>query len=149
MNTKDNFENLNLNEDLIKGVYLYGFTHPSKIQIKGIDAINTGTDSIIQSQSGTGKTATYLLGVLNRIDPQINNCQGIIITPTRELADQVFEVATSLSKFTDYKITKCIGGTNVQQNKNDLKDANVIIGTLGRLHHMINDCKYNIHHLNA
>ena len=147
MNTNDNFEKLNLNSNLIKGVYLYGFTQPSNIQIKGINAINTGTDCILQSQSGTGKTATYLLGVLNRLDEMINNCQGIIITPTRELADQVYSVATNLSKFTKFKITKCIGGTDVNQNKNDLKDTSVIIATLGRLTHMINDTKYNIHNL--
>ena len=146
MNIKDNFENLNLSDDLIKGIYLYGFNEPSKIQIKGITSINTGTDCILQSQSGTGKTATYLLGVLNRIENNLN-CQGIIITPTRELANQVYEVATSLSKFTTYKISKCIGGTNVMENKIELKNANIIIGTLGRLFYIINDTKYNIHKL--
>ena len=49
----DNFDSLNLNEDLLKGVYLHGFTQPSKIQIKGIGSINTGKDCILQSQSGT------------------------------------------------------------------------------------------------
>jgi superfamily II DNA/RNA helicase len=135
----DNFENLNLNEDLVKGIYLYGFNQPSKIQIKGINSINTGSDCIIQSQSGTGKTATYLLGILNRLDNTINNCQGIIITPTRELTNQVYEVAISLSKFTNYKISKCIGGTNFIQNKNELKNTSLIIGTLGRLYHIINE----------
>ena len=67
MDNKKNFEGLNLNEDLIKGIYLHGFTQPSPIQIKGIESINTGKDCLLQSQSGTGKTATYLLGVLNRI----------------------------------------------------------------------------------
>ena len=143
----NNFENLNLNENLLKGVYLYGFTQPSSIQIKGIQSINTGTDCIIQSQSGTGKTATYLLGILNRLDQSIENCQGIIITPTRELTNQVFDVANSLSKYTNYKITKCIGGTDFNQNKIELKKTSIMIGTLGRLHHIINDYKYNIHNL--
>ena len=68
MDSKKNFEGLNLNENLVKGIYLYGFTQPSPIQIKGIESINTGKDCLLQSQSGTGKTATYLLGVLNRIE---------------------------------------------------------------------------------
>ena len=84
---KNDFETLNLNENLIKGVYLYGFTKPSNIQITGINSINTGKDCILQSQSGTGKTATYLLGALNRIDIAENKCQGIILTPTHELSD--------------------------------------------------------------
>jgi superfamily II DNA/RNA helicase len=143
---KNSFEKLNLNNDLIKGIYLYGFNEPSKIQIKGITSINTGNDCIIQSQSGTGKTATYLLGILNRIESN-SSCQGIIITPTRELANQVYDVANNLAKFTNYKITKCIGGTNVNDNRMELKNTNIIIGTLGRLFHMINDTKFNFNKL--
>jgi superfamily II DNA/RNA helicase len=141
----DNFDSLNLNENLLKGVYLYGFTQPSKIQIKGIGSINTGKDCILQSQSGTGKTATYLLGVMNRIDPMENGCQGIIITPTRELADQVYDVAGNLAKYTNYKISKCVGGTDVNQNRNELKNSSVVIGTIGRIYHMITEKKINIH----
>ena len=100
MDIKKDFEELNLSEDLLKGIYLYGFTKPSKIQIIGIKSITTGKDCILQSQSGTGKTATYLLGVLNRIDVTNPKCQGIIITPTRELSEQVYNVAISLSKYT-------------------------------------------------
>jgi translation initiation factor 4A len=138
----NNFDNLIIYDKLLKGVYLYGYTSPSKIQIKGISSINTGNDCILQSQSGTGKTATYLLGVMNRLDVTNNNiCQGIIITPTRELTNQVYEVALCLSKFTDFKIVKCTGGTNINDNKNNLKESNLIIGTLGRLYHMITEKK--------
>lgn len=141
----DNFDSLNLNEDLLKGVYLHGFTQPSKIQIKGISSINTGKDCILQSQSGTGKTATYLLGVMNRLEPTENYCQGIIITPTRELADQVYTVAGNLLKYTNYKVAKCVGGTDVNQNRTDIKNSALIIGTLGRIYHMITEKKINIH----
>jgi superfamily II DNA/RNA helicase len=143
----DNFDSLNLNQNLLKGVYLHGFTQPSKIQIKGIGSINTGKDCILQSQSGTGKTATYLLGVLNRLEPTEKACQGIIITPTRELASQVFDVATNLSKYTDYKIAKCTGGTDINLNRNELKTASIVVGTIGRIYHMINEKKINIHKL--
>jgi len=143
MENDNNFDNLNLNKDLLKGVYLYGFIKPSNIQKKGINAINTGQDCILQSQSGTGKTATYLLGVLNRLD-NTSSCQGIIITPTRELAGQVYNVACNLSKFTNYNIVKCTGGTNINENKHELKNGNLIIGTLGRIYHMIDENKINI-----
>lgn len=141
----DNFDSLNLNADLLKGVYLHGFTQPSKIQIKGIGSINTGKDCILQSQSGTGKTATYLLGVMNRLEPTETGCQGIIITPTRELADQVYTVAGNLAKYTNYKISKCVGGTDVNNNRNELKSSALVIGTLGRIYHMITEKKINIH----
>ena len=145
--TELSFDSLNLNENLLKGVYLYGFTQPSKIQIKGIMSINTGRDCILQSQSGTGKTATYLLGVLNRLEPEEKVCQGLVITPTRELASQVFDVATDLAKYTDYKFAKCTGGTDVMQNKTDLKTCSIVIGTIGRIFHMICEKKINVHKL--
>jgi superfamily II DNA/RNA helicase len=140
----DNFDNLNLNEDILKSVYLYGFKAPSKIQIKGIESINTGKDCILQSQSGTGKTATYLLGVINNLD--INKI-SIIITPTRELAEQVFNVATNLSKYTKYNIIKAIGGTNINELRANIGKANLIIGTLGRIYHMIIEKRININKL--
>lgn len=138
------FDNLNLQEEILKGVYLYGFKKPSKIQLQGIKALNTSKDCLLQSQSGTGKTATYLLGVLNRFEKN-KNCQGIIITPTRELGEQVFSVANEISKYTEYKIACCIGGTNIKKNISDLKNANLVIGTLGRIAHMqsINKINYN------
>jgi len=142
-----NFDSLNLNENLLKGVYLHGFTQPSAIQVKGINSINTGKDCILQSQSGTGKTATYLLGVMNRLDPNDKNCQAIIITPTRELADQVYNVACNLSKYTEYKIVKCVGGTDINQSLNELKTATVVVGTIGRIYHMITSKKINTHKL--
>ena len=129
------FDSLNLNENLLKGVYLHGFTQPSKIQIKGISSINTGRDCILQSQSGTGKTATYLLGVMNRLDSTEKGCQGLVITPTRELATQVYEVASNLAKYTEYKIARCMGGTDISTSKQELRDATMVIGTIGRIHH--------------
>jgi superfamily II DNA/RNA helicase len=140
-----NFDSLNLNENLLKGVYLHGFTQPSKIQIKGIGSINTGRDCILQSQSGTGKTATYLLGVMNRLEVDEKSCQGLIITPTRELANQVLTVAENLAKYTEYKIVRCTGGTDVNQTRQDLKTATIVVGTIGRIFHMIVEKKINIH----
>ena len=148
METKtNNFDSLNLNENLLKGVYLHGFTQPSSIQVKGINSINTGKDCLLQSQSGTGKTATFLLGVMNRLVPEDKCCQGMIITPTRELADQVYNVACVLSKYTDYKIVKCIGGTDITQLQNELKTATIVVGTVGRIYHMVTNKKINIHKL--
>ena len=136
-----NFDNMNIHPDILKGLYLYGFKKPSDIQIKGITAINTGRDCIIQSQSGTGKTATYLLGVINKID---NNSRALIITPTRELAKQVYDVAVSICKYSNHTISLCVGGTEIT-NYHD----NIVIGTIGRILHMITLKKLSINNLST
>jgi len=146
MEKQKSFESLNLSELLIKGVYLYGFTQPSSIQIKGIESINTGKDCLLQSQSGTGKTATYLLGILNRIEEN-DKTQSIILAPTRELCTQIHDVAVALTKFTKIRIEKSVGGTNINETKDKLRKANVVIGTLGRLHHMIMEKTIHLHSL--
>ena len=146
MDVQKDFEGLKLNEGLIKGVYLYGFTQPSSIQIRGIEAINTGKDCLLQSQSGTGKTATYLLGVLNRIEEN-DKQQAIILAPTRELCEQIYNVAIELSKLTKITVEKCVGGTTISNSKDKLRKANLIIGTLGRLHHMMSEKTINLHNI--
>ena len=137
----DNFDNMNIKPDILKGVYLYGFKKPSSIQIKGITAINTGKDCIIQSQSGTGKTATYLLGVINSIN---DTSRALIITPTRELAKQVYDVAVSLCKYSNYTISLCVGGSEIITHHD-----NIIIGTIGRIQHMISLNKLVINNLST
>ena len=143
------FEDLNINSNLLKGVYLYGFKNPSIIQIKGIQAISTGKDCILQSQSGTGKTGTYLLGVLNKIDHNKKSCQIIVIVPTRELADQVVTVCQKFIKYTSINMASCIGGTNIKSNLYKLKKAHMIIGTTGRIEHMIKLKYLNLINLNT
>ena len=140
------FSNLNLSESLLKGVYLYGFKKPSKIQVEGIKAINTGKDCILQSQSGTGKTATYLLGVLNRIEEN-DKTQGLIITPTRELSLQVHLVASEISKYSKIRVQLCTGSVNINETRTKLKSANLIIGTLGRIYHMLQENRINFYNL--
>ena len=143
-NKLNSFESLKLKDNLVEGVYLYGFKKPSQIQIKGIESINTGRDCLLQSQSGTGKTATYLLGVLNRLE-EGKACQGIIILPTRELAEQVYNVATQIAKKSPYKIELCMGGKSINWSK--LKSANLLVCTTGRLYHLIDDNKIKLHNL--
>jgi superfamily II DNA/RNA helicase len=137
MTDEYSFDKLKLSPDLLKGVYLYGFNKPSKIQVEGIELIKSGADCILQSQSGTGKTATYLLGSMEK--------NSIILTPTRELALQVYDVATTLSKYMpEIKIELCIGGTDLFKNKQGLKAATILLGTLGRMHHITIDTKMNL-----
>ena len=142
MNT--NFEDLNLNPKLVEGVYLFGYKKPSKIQIEGINIINTGKDCLIQSQSGTGKTATYLLGLLNRLDEN-TKLQGLIILPTRELADQVYNVALQIVQKTKLNVCLCIGGKDIDYSF--LRKSNLLIGTTGRIQHLIELNKIKLNNL--
>lgn len=135
--SNNNFDSLCNSEDILKGIYLYGFKEPSRIQKEGIESISSKSDCILQSQSGTGKTATYLIGVLNRLNEGLK--AGLILTPTRELAVQVYNVAIELTKFTKFKVDLCIGGTEIINYNN----SNIIIGTLGRINHMFNIKKIN------
>jgi superfamily II DNA/RNA helicase len=137
-----NFDNLNIKPDILKGLYLYGFKKPSDIQIRGIESISTGRDCIIQSQSGTGKTAIYLLGVVNSVSSDMTR-KALIITPTRELAKQVYDVATSICKYSTITMSLCVGGTEITSYHD-----NIVIGTVGRIQHMMSLKKLNILKMN-
>ncbi|KAM7289982.1 hypothetical protein ISCGN_030110 [Ixodes scapularis] len=83
------FDAIGLREDLLRGIYAYGFEKPSAIQQRSIKPVIKGRDVIAQAQSGTGKTATFSIGVLQTIDTQMRETQALILSPTRELAGQI------------------------------------------------------------
>lgn len=85
----DSFDDMNLREALLRGIYAYGFEKPSAIQARAIMPSCTGRDVIAQAQSGTGKTATFSISVLQQIDINLKECQALVLAPTRELATQV------------------------------------------------------------
>lgn len=134
------FEDLNLKESLLRGIYGYGFEEPSSIQKKAIKPVIEGKDVIAQSQSGTGKTATFTISILQRVDEDSNACQAIIIAHTRELAHQILFVCQSLSLYMDkLKISLCIGGTDTSKSSKSLEGSQIVIGTPGRIIKMIKD----------
>jgi superfamily II DNA/RNA helicase len=130
---KITFETLNLKEELLRGIYAYGYEKPSLIQANSIPHINAKRDIVAQSHSGTGKTASFGIGVLQTIDTTSNYVQAIIVAPTRELADQSNDVISSLGSFMSVKTCVSIGGSSVHENRYRLKNAHVVIGTPGRL----------------
>ena len=133
------FEDLNINDELLRGIYSYGFEKPSSIQHKGIPYIVEGKDLIAQSQSGTGKTGSFTIGILNKIDSSIKKTQYIVIAPTHELANQIYNVFENLSSYMEVSLCKVVGKTNMQKSISELqKDPQIIIGTPGRILDMIN-----------
>jgi len=135
----ENFENLNLKDNLLRGIYALGFEKPSVIQQKAILPILDGHDEIAQAQSGTGKTATFSIGMLNKIDESVQETQGLILAHTRELALQIYNVLKGLSNFMDVTYNLCVGGSLIKDNIDELlRKPHIVIGTPGRVLDMIN-----------
>jgi len=137
--TVETFEDLNLKTNLLRGIYGVGFVKPSIIQQKGILPVIQGKDTIAQAQSGSGKTATFSIGVLQNIDEDDLKTQALIIAPTRELATQIADVVNKLGFYMKAKVHLCVGGTSVIEEKNKLKEGcHIVVGTPGRIKDMIN-----------
>jgi len=134
----DNFDNMGLTEDLLRGIYAYGFERPSAIQQRAILPLRKGLDMIAQAQSGTGKTATFTIGILSRLDLNQLECQALIIAPTRELAQQIQKVVLALGDYLNVRCHACIGGTRVKDDITKLQSGvHIVVGTPGRVYDML------------
>jgi len=132
------FDAMGLREDLIRGIYAYGFEKPSAIQQRSIRPIVKGRDVIAQAQSGTGKTATFSISVLQSLDTQVRETQALVLSPTRELAQQIQKVILALGDYMSVQCHACIGGTNVGEDIRKLDyGQHVVSGTPGRVFDMI------------
>jgi translation initiation factor 4A len=131
--TFQSFDDMDLKDELLRGIYGYGFENPSAIQQRGIVPIIRGRDTIAQAQSGTGKTATFTIGVLQRLDNSIRKCQALILAPTRELANQIQKVAMALGDYLKVVSHACVGGTSVREDMRILQDCQLVVGTPGRV----------------
>ncbi|KGM94409.1 DEAD/DEAH box helicase [Clostridium botulinum] len=129
-----NFKELGISEDIIKVLNSQGVTTPTPIQEKSIKLVKDGNDVIAEAQTGTGKTFAFLLPMFENISPNINTIQGLIVTPTRELAIQITEEATKLKKAKDLNILSAYGGKDISSQLKKLKgNIHLIIATPGRL----------------
>lgn len=98
-----------------------------------------GHDVIAQAQSGTGKTATFSISILQQIDLSTKGCQALILAPTRELAQQIQKVVIALGDYMNIECHACVGGTNVREDMAKLQEGvQVVVGTPGRVYDMIN-----------
>ena len=144
------FDDMKLKKSILQGIYAYGFEKPSGIQQKAIVPLSKGNDIIAQSQSGSGKTGTFSIGVLERIIVEEENTQALILAPTRELASQIYTVIKSLGLYVEnLNIQLVIGGVNETEFNRWGKQKNyhIIIGTPGRVLDNIVRKKLNIDYL--
>lgn len=136
------FTSLVLNPALLKAIEELGYEKPTPIQLKAIPAILQHHDVMAGAQTGTGKTAAFTLPILHHLlsQPATNQAKALILTPTRELAQQVFNNIETYAKFTQIKAALLYGGVSINpQIKAINAGANIIVATPGRLlDHLIN-----------
>ncbi|KAJ2762160.1 RNA helicase, partial [Coemansia nantahalensis] len=132
------FDSMGLKEDLLRGIYAYNFERPSAIQQRAIVPIVSGRDVIAQAQSGTGKTGTLGISILQRIDTKLREAQALVVSPTRELATQTQGVIAALGDYMNVQCHACIGGTKMGDDIRKLEHGqHVVSGTPGRVYDML------------
>ena len=135
----EKFDDMNLKETLLRGIYAYGFEKPSAIQQRAIMPCIKGKDVIAQAQSGTGKTATFVISILQQMEMDDRECQALVLAPTRELAQQIHKVVIALGDYMDLQCHACTGGGSVKEDFRKLEQGqHVVVGTPGRVLDMIN-----------
>lgn len=135
--TIQEWDQLQLKEDLLRGIYAYGFEKPSTIQKEAIEPIIRGSDLIAQAQSGSGKTGSFCISTLQKVDTEINEIQALILSPTRELAIQSKQVMQDIGRnMSKLNVKTFVGGSPIRDDIRILKSRNqphVILGTIGRI----------------
>ena len=129
------FEELQLDDRIIRAITEMGFEEASPIQAQAIPVVLEGRDIIGQAQTGTGKTAAFGLPLLQRVDPKVKKLQAIVLLPTRELAIQVAEELRRFAKFMHgIKVLPIYGGQDIVRQIRALKDGTqIVVGTPGRV----------------
>jgi|EP00669_Euglena_mutabilis_P008921 translation initiation factor 4A len=136
------FDEMPLHTNLLRGIYSYGFEKPSAIQQRAIVPFIQGGDIIAQAQSGTGKTGAFSIGLLQRMDMTKKSVQGLVLSPTRELAIQTEQVISHIGDFlADGNTNFCatfVGGTRVFDDIRKLESGVIVaVGTPGRVYDVI------------
>ena len=141
------FEIFNLNPNLIDAVKDLNFNKPTEIQNRIIPRIKKGTNLIGQSQTGTGKSHAFLLPLIDLINTDIKEPQSIVVAPTRELAQQLYKVASHLASFqSDIKVSLFIGGTDIEKDKQRTnQQPQLVIGTPTRINDLAQSGHLHIH----
>ncbi|MBP5444603.1 MAG: DEAD/DEAH box helicase [Acholeplasmatales bacterium] len=129
------FNEMNIQVGLKKAIELLGFTTPTDIQNEAIPKALEGFDLVGEAKTGTGKTFSFAIPMIEKIDTKNNNIQGLVMLPTRELALQVYAEYVKLLKFNrDVKVTTIYGGQSYDKQLKDLKaKPHIVIGTPGRI----------------
>jgi len=128
------FNDLPLSKDVLKGIRALGFEKPSPIQAQSILPLLEGRDVIGQAQTGTGKTAAFGIPMVESIDLSDKRVQGLVLAPTRELAIQIADHISRISRYTGIKVCPIYGGQKINRQINQLRrGVHIVVGTPGRV----------------
>ena len=128
-----NFNDLPLSKDVLRGIKALGFENPSPIQAQSIMPLLEGRDVIGQAQTGTGKTAAFGIPMVESIDLSDKRVQGLVLAPTRELAVQIAEHISRISRYTGVRVCPIYGGEKINRQIQQLKrGVHIVVGTPGR-----------------
>ena len=133
------FETLGLSQPVIQALELKGYDTPTPIQAQAIPTVLTGRDLLGIAQTGTGKTAAFMLPSIDRLvaadkRPKPRHCRMLVLAPTRELASQIAESARDYARFAHLKVVTVFGGTSVNKNRQEVaRGVDILIATPGRL----------------
>ena len=131
----ESFEALGLRNELLQAVTTLGYKTPTSIQAQAIPVLLSGNDMMGQAQTGTGKTAAFTLPMLHHMDADNDGVQGLVLAPTRELANQVARATYEYGQYcNDVRVLSIYGGQSYSRQIRRLKDgANIVVGTPGRM----------------
>ena len=145
------FKNFNLSDTILKAVHEKGYDTPTPIQQQAIPEILSGSDILGSAQTGTGKTAAFCIPILQRLmltTKGTKHIRALILTPTRELAAQVYENLRAYGKYLPLRSTVIFGGVSQYHQEKELKRGiDIVVATPGRLHDLINQRIINLSHL--
>lgn len=135
------FRSFSLCNEIIEGIKRMGYKNPTPIQRKAIPSIMSGFNVIAHSRTGSGKTAAFVLPIIQRLKEhsKIVGCRCLIVCPTRELAHQTMSFCRKLGKFTNLKYALLVGGNELEgQFERLAQNPDIIIATPGRIvHHLV------------
>jgi superfamily II DNA/RNA helicase len=140
------FEELNLKPEIMLGLKEMGFEKPTKIQERCIPEIIKGHNIVGQSLTGSGKTATFVIPILESIKVR-KGIQALILTPTRELCNQVSKEIEKMGKFTDFNVCSIFGGVGYDRQLRELRNSEIVVATPGRLIDHINSNNINLNNV--
>jgi ATP-dependent RNA helicase DDX27 len=146
------FQSMSLSRPILRGLAAVGFTEPTPIQLKTIPIAVAGKDLVGGAETGSGKTAAFLIPILERLlyrPKKVPTTRVAILMPTRELAVQCYNVATKIASFTDITFAQMVGGFSMREQEAVLKTRpDVVIATPGRfIDHMTNSASFQVEHL--
>ena len=148
LQTCETFDDMDLHLDLLRGIFAYGFETPSVIQQRAIKPVVMGFDTIAQAQSGTGKTATFCISILQRLKIATRAPQAIVLAPTRELARQSQKVMAALGDYLGARVLACVGGVSRAEDERELRrGVHVVVGTPGRVKDLIERGSLRMEHI--